>query len=222
MSEHPFQLFPVLDAATESALRFSIERFGVLVPVAKDQHGRTLDGYHRSRIADDLGVTYRVDVISVADDDEALEIARTLNADRRMLTVEQRREVVAALRGEGHSTRAIAGALGVGDGTVRNDLSAGAQGCAPDSERVTGLDGKSYPAKRAQSDVYYGKGDKWREATKPLSRYLAAWEKRGYEFRHLNPREAGKRLRVIDDLIARLTEARTDLGQRSHRAKLTV
>lgn len=108
VSAEPFQLFRPLDAATEGALRESIRRFGVLVPVARDQHGRTLDGYHRSRIADELGVSYRVDVVTVTDDEEAREIARTLNADRRHLTREQQREVARFLREQGHSLRAIA------------------------------------------------------------------------------------------------------------------
>ncbi len=142
-----FQLFAVLDPATEAALRASIERFGVLVPVAKDQHGRIIDGYHRSRIADELGRDYRVDTHHVADDDEAREMARTLNADRRHLSVEQRKEVAATLREQGHSLRAIAGALGVSDGTVRADLSTAQDYAVP--ERVTGLDGKSRPARRS-------------------------------------------------------------------------
>lgn len=147
MTQAPFQLFPALDSATEAALRASIERFGVLVPVARDQHGNTLDGHQRSRIADELGVKYRVDVHHVADEDEAREIARTLNADRRMLTVEQRREVVAALRSEGHSLRAIAGAVGVSKSQVADDLSELSSGVQlPD--RVRGLDGKSRPARR--------------------------------------------------------------------------
>lgn len=73
----PFQLFDALPAHIEDALRASIERFGVLVPVVKDQHGNVLDGHHRARIADQLGVPYRVDVVQVADEDEAREIART-------------------------------------------------------------------------------------------------------------------------------------------------
>src|SRR5579871_1928549 len=36
----PFQIMPELDAATEAAMRASILRFGVLVPVTRDQHGR--------------------------------------------------------------------------------------------------------------------------------------------------------------------------------------
>jgi ParB-like chromosome segregation protein Spo0J len=140
-----YQLFPALDPATEAALRSSIERWGVLVPVAKDQHGNILDGHHRSRIADQLGVKYRVDIHVVSDADEAAEIARTLNTDRRHLDPAQRREMVAELRSQGHSTRAIAGAVGVDAKTVRNDL-LGGDISPPDT--VVGADGKRYPSTR--------------------------------------------------------------------------
>jgi hypothetical protein len=69
----PFQEMPALDPATEAALRASIERFGVLVPVVRDQHGRTIDGHHRARIADELGVAYPSDTVQVDDDDQARE-----------------------------------------------------------------------------------------------------------------------------------------------------
>jgi ParB-like chromosome segregation protein Spo0J len=136
---------PPLDAATESALRESIRRFGVLVPVVHDQHGRVLDGHHRSRIADEEKVRYRVDLVTVTDDDEARAIAVTLNADRRQLGTDQRREIVAALRAEGHSLRAIAGAVGVDAKTIRNDIAGG--DISPPAE-IVGQDGKRYPAKR--------------------------------------------------------------------------
>lgn len=140
------QLFPALEPATEAALRASIQRFGVLVPVVQDQNGRTLDGTHRQRLADELGVKYRVDVIRVADEQEAEAIVVTLNTDRgHRLKSDQRREVVADLREQGHSTPAIAGALGVSDETVRRDL-AGSTYVEP--ERVTGRDGKSYSSRR--------------------------------------------------------------------------
>lgn len=137
------QLFPPLDEAVEAALTESIRRFGVLVPVVRDQNGRTLDGHHRSRIADGLGVSYRVDLMNVEDDEAAYEIARTLNADRRHMDPEQRREVEVALREAGHSLRAIGGAVGVSHEQVRNDLSTVNDLTVP--ERVTGLDGKSRP-----------------------------------------------------------------------------
>lgn len=145
-TDPPFQVMPALDAATESALRSSIQRFGVLVPVTHDQHGRILDGHHRSRIADELKVKYRIDVVRCADDAERHEIARTLNADRRHLSIQQRHEMVADLRREGHSLRAIAGAVGASKDTVARDLATVSRETVP--ERVTGRDGKSRPATR--------------------------------------------------------------------------
>ena len=141
----PFQLFRNLAPPIEAALRASIYRFGVLVPVAKDQHGNILDGHQRARLADELGVKYPVNIIEVADDAEALEIARTLNEDRRAMPKGERLEVVKALREDGHSVRAIAGAVGVDPKTVRNDL-AGGDVSPPATTR--GLDGKSYPARK--------------------------------------------------------------------------
>lgn len=142
-----FQLFPLLDPATEAALRSSIERHGVLVPVAVDQHGRLLDGYHRSRIADELGVTYERRVHEVRDDDHARELARTLNVLRRHLDPDQRRDLVAELRAQGHSLRAIGGALGVSHTQVRSDLESTGKSFPVDQpERIIGRDGKSRPA----------------------------------------------------------------------------
>lgn len=139
------QLFGILSPAVESALAASIQRFGVLVPIAMDQHGRTIDGHHRARIAGELGVPYRIDVIRVRDDDEAREIARTLNADRRHLTSEQIRDVAIALRQDGHSIRGIAGALGVPRTNIEREVSGVPSGTP---ERTKGIDGKSYPSTR--------------------------------------------------------------------------
>lgn len=147
----PLQLWPALSPATEAALRESIERWGVLVPVARDQHGRTIDGHHRARIADELGCDYAVIVHKVEDDDEARELARTLNADRRHLTVEQRREMVAHLREQGHSTTAIGDALNVNQSTVSRDLQVMRPHNVP--ETVTGQDGKRYPATKPRPSV---------------------------------------------------------------------
>lgn len=145
MSE--LQLFPSLDPATEAALRASIEKWGVLVPVHKDQHGRIIDGHHRSRIADELGVDYVRLVHHVESDEQAKELAYTLNADRRQMDVTTRRQVVAQLRSQGHSTRAIAEAVGVSQPTVHRDIeSTDSHESVPD--RIVGKDGKSRPARR--------------------------------------------------------------------------
>ncbi|WP_422751375.1 hypothetical protein [Micromonospora sp. WMMD1219] len=63
------------------------------------------------------------------------------------MPLEERQTATAALHAEGMSTRAIAGALGTSDATVRRDLrDTGATDDAP--ERVVGLDGKRYASTR--------------------------------------------------------------------------
>lgn len=144
------QLFDALSPTIEDALRASIRRFGVIVPVVKDQHGRIVDGHHRSRIAGELGVDFAVQQVAVADEDEAREIARTLNSDRRHLDEDQRRAVVVELRRMGHSERAIAGAVGISKATVHRDIERAAIGSGEpiQPERVLRQGGGSYPATR--------------------------------------------------------------------------
>jgi hypothetical protein len=88
--------------------------------------------------------------VLVGSDEERREIARTLNADRRHLTEEQRRAVVIELAREGHSNRAIAGAVGYSEGQVRKDIAG--EELRTDTQlkpdRVKGLDGKIRPAHR--------------------------------------------------------------------------
>lgn len=153
------QLFDALPAHIEAALTESISRFGVLVPVAKCQHGVLLDGHHRSRIAADLGVTCP-EIMHLGDDSPGCgpvcaEIARTLNSDRRHLTDEQRKAVVLHLaqqvdeHGIGlHSPNAIADAVGVDEKTVRNDLATSDQSEVALPGRRRGLDGRVRPASR--------------------------------------------------------------------------
>ena len=70
------QIMPTLDAATEAALRASIEANGVVVPVVRDQHDRIIDGHHRVAIATELGIDYPTERITVVDETHALELAR--------------------------------------------------------------------------------------------------------------------------------------------------
>lgn len=68
----------------------------------------------------------------------------------------------------------------------------------------------------------YGQGDKFDEATQPLKRYLASWKRKDYEFRHVNPAEARRRLAVIDQLVEELVLARPDLEKRAVSSTLTA
>lgn len=68
---------------------------------------------------------------------------------RMALPRDERREVVAGLRSEGMSTRAIGSALGVNHATVVRDLApTGASAPVEQPERVVSLDGRERPATR--------------------------------------------------------------------------
>ena len=53
-------------------MRDSFMHYGVILPVVKDQYGRTLDGHQRARIAGELNIPYEVIVRPVASDEDAL------------------------------------------------------------------------------------------------------------------------------------------------------
>lgn len=97
--------------------------------------------------------------------------------------------------------------------------------------RLVGLTGRGYSSRTPLEHVgidetgrnipiYYGKGDKWKEAIGPLVRYLTAWEKKGYEFKHINAKEAKRRLALIEELKTKLSAAEEDLKRRAHQASL--
>jgi ParB-like chromosome segregation protein Spo0J len=88
------QVMPDLNEEEYAALRYDIERHGVMVPIVVDQHGRILDGHHRDQIATELGIEAPREVRHVADDGEAYELALTLNMARRHLNREQKRALI--------------------------------------------------------------------------------------------------------------------------------
>lgn len=115
-----FQVMPALTDDELTALKTSIADVGIVVPVVVDQHGRILDGHHRRRIAGELGVDCPVEIRHVKDDDDARNVALTLNLTRRHLTRKQRRELI---RREiharpGDSDRSIARRFGCSPSTV--------------------------------------------------------------------------------------------------------
>jgi hypothetical protein len=99
-------------------------------------------------------------------------------------------------------------------------LDAAEKQVADRSPRDNGLDTKTGSTGRQQPATYFGKGDKWQEATEPLVRYLRGQKSRDFDFSHLNWKEAKKRVQRIDELVADLQAARADLEPRSHKAKL--
>lgn len=145
-------------------------------------------------------------------------------------------EKAATLVGVGRSTVAAAKAIQKRAPEVVDAMRSGEIPTVAGAAREAGFDGLAQgssgqaqgvstrrdAAGRESPTTYFGKGDKWDEATKPLRRYLAAWEKRGFEYANVSPREAEKRVRLIDQLKNGLEAARADLAPRSQKAKLTV
>lgn len=115
-----FQPMPELTPDQYEALRAGIEANGVLVPITVDQHGRILDGHNRKQIADELGIPCPETVHPVSDDQQATDLAVALNCERRHLSREQVREIVAAeiVRRPEDSDRAIARRVGCSPSTV--------------------------------------------------------------------------------------------------------
>jgi hypothetical protein len=139
--------------------------------------GKILDGRNRYRAAAEAG---RVDELEWhkfdGTEQEARDLAKLLNDDRRHMGRDERRDWVAKLRAQGLSTRAIADAVGAAQSTVCDDLKSGERNRSPvmpqqvlpprpipqpeskpapvvkeDTPKVTGIDGKKYPAKRPET-----------------------------------------------------------------------
>ena len=91
-----YQVMPPLSGDEYAALRADIADRGILVAVVLDQHGNTLDGHHRQRIAAELGIDCPTVIQPVSDEGEGRDVALTLNLARRHLTSEQKRALIAA------------------------------------------------------------------------------------------------------------------------------
>lgn len=92
----PYQLLPPLSDAELQELATSINEHGVMVPVLVDEDGVVIDGHHRQRIADDLGIDYPVVQRADLSDADKRTLALSLNLHRRHLTRDQKRAVIAA------------------------------------------------------------------------------------------------------------------------------
>ena len=116
----PYQLLPPLGDAEFTALRDDIEANGIRVPVDVDEAGQILDGHHRAQIASDLGIECPTRVVSGLTEDMKREHAIAVNSHRRMLSREQRRDLVVAEleRDPSRSDRAIGRITGADHKTV--------------------------------------------------------------------------------------------------------
>jgi hypothetical protein len=119
--------------AEDFALKKSVELYGFIGAIVRDQYGRILDGNQRSRVARWFGKGCPFTTTHVRDDEHARDVARALNAIRRHYPREQRETLARELRDQGFSYREIASALAVSVNTVQRDV-AGVLKSTPESE----------------------------------------------------------------------------------------
>lgn len=144
-SPTPYQLMPGLTDEERASLRLDIENNGIRVPIDVDENDDILDGHHRAWIAAELGIDCPRRLVAGLKHEEKRAHAIAVNIMRRNLTREQRKDLVARLRREGMSQRAIAEATGLPKSTVGDDAKQ-----VPESGHLTvnGKDGKQYPAQK--------------------------------------------------------------------------
>jgi ParB-like chromosome segregation protein Spo0J len=115
-----YQPLPPLTDDEYAALMADIKANGVLVPIEVDENGNVLDGHHRARICEELGISPPTVVRTGLTEDQKHEHALRLNLTRRHLTTVQKRDLIHAelKRDASRSNRAIARLLGVDHKTV--------------------------------------------------------------------------------------------------------
>ncbi len=148
-------ILPPLSTTEYQQLKADINQRGILIPIIIDEHKNIIDGQHRLSIAKELGLSdIPFDIRIGLSEDEKQQLAIDLNLHRRHLSKEQRKEWSEKLKQQGFSNRIIADKLGVSEPTVRRDVKSGASNDAPQSpEKVTGKDGKQYPAKKEVTET---------------------------------------------------------------------
>jgi len=157
------QLLPQLTEEEFEALKADIAERGVQVPVEYDEDGNILDGHHRVRACQELGIKDWPRIVRVGlSEEEKIEHILSLNLNRRQLTREQKREIAKQLRERGWSFRRIARVLAVGTETVRRWLAQeetsvpGVSDETPETSvrLVEGADGKLYPARKRRPAIF--------------------------------------------------------------------
>lgn len=144
-----YQTMPPLSADEFDSLKQSIRADGVTVPVIVDEAGNIIDGHHRAMVCRELGIDFPSRTVAGLSEQEKLAMSVSLNINRRQLSREQKRLIIAQqLRtAPEKSNREHARQLGVDDktiGTVRRQMVATAE--IPQLTKTVGADGRERPA----------------------------------------------------------------------------
>lgn len=150
-----YQLLPPLSEEEYAALKEDIAKRGVLVPVEYDEDGNILDGHHRVRACEELGIKNWPSIVRIGmSEDEKAEHVLKLNIARRHLPREWKQKKAKELREQGWSYPRIGKVLGVNDATILRWLrKSGSAFAEPEIvTTVIGADGKQYPATKPKPE----------------------------------------------------------------------
>ena len=143
-----YQLFPPMGISEYEEMKADISARGVMVPVEYDEDGNILDGHHRVKACQELGLKEWPSVIrlGLSERDKRNHI-RKLNLARRHLTGEQRDKVLLDMRADGMSLRQIADAAKIPKSTVADVISSTVRNRTVELPSVVvGKDGKQRQA----------------------------------------------------------------------------
>ncbi len=158
-----YQLLPELTQDEFATLKADIAKRGVQVPVEYDEQGNILDGHHRLRACEELGIDEWPSIIrGDLSEEEKVEHVLSLNLNRRHLTREQLAALEVDLRQQGWSYRRIGEKLNRSHEQVRRDV-----------QEATVTD-----VTVEMPDEVVGKDGKTRAATKPTPKPSAIAQNR--------------------------------------------
>ncbi|MCC2030647.1 ParB N-terminal domain-containing protein [Microbacterium allomyrinae] len=155
-AEIRYQTMPPLADDELEALERSIVAHGIQVAVLVDEQGVLIDGHHRKAIAERLGLDVPTQIRAGLTEAEKVALSISLNLDRRQLTRDQKRDIIAAsLKADPSASNReharITGASHVTVAAVRADLVATGQ--VDQLDKTRGADGRERTTTPTRSTV---------------------------------------------------------------------
>jgi ParB-like chromosome segregation protein Spo0J len=145
-----YQLLPPLLPDEFDSLKASIAERGVDVQIIVDEDGNIIDGFHRHRACDELGIFCPREVRQFDSETDKLELILRTNCGRRHLSQNQKRSIIeqSLLRDPQIADNFLAQIIGVSKNTVADVRSEMEATCQIDKfDTLRGRDGKQRPVK---------------------------------------------------------------------------
>ena len=118
--EMTYQFLPSLSLDEYEALRESIREKGVIESILVDEEGNVIDGHHRLKACEELGIECPRRALMGLSDEQKQDLSLELNLHRRQLTKEQKKEIADGLYEKGWGYGRIAKILKVGKSTIQD------------------------------------------------------------------------------------------------------